>query len=82
MFLKGAVQSSGEVYITNLRHKEALERANESLTLALQSIRSGMPEDLYTVDLMDAYGALGAIIGADVSEDLIDRIFSEFCMGK
>ncbi|MBR2561168.1 MAG: tRNA uridine-5-carboxymethylaminomethyl(34) synthesis GTPase MnmE [Eubacterium sp.] len=82
MFLKGAVQSSGEVYITNLRHKEALERANESLTLALQSIRSSMPEDLYTVDLMDAYGALGAIIGADVSEDLIDRIFSEFCMGK
>ena len=82
LFFHGKVRTDEEVYITNIRHKEALLEARESLSLTRQAIADRMPEDLYTVDLMDAYAALGRIVGAEVGEDLIDRIFSEFCMGK
>ena len=82
LFLGGKIRTGEEVYITNLRHKEALSDALNSLMLTRQAIADGMPEDLYTVDLMDAYAALGRIIGEDVDEDLIDEIFSQFCMGK
>ncbi len=82
MFLKGEVRQSEEVYITNIRHREALAAAAESLACTLQAIADGMPEDLYTVDMMDAYAALGRIIGEDVDEDLINEVFEKFCMGK
>ena len=82
MFLSGEVRQGEEVYITNMRHKAALSDAAESLSLTLQAIADRMPEDLFTVDMMDAYAALGRIIGEDVGEDLIDEVFSEFCMGK
>ena len=82
LFLQGEIQHSGEVYITNIRHREALSDAFESLQFTLQAIQSGMPEDIYTVDMMDAYASLGRIIGEDVDEDLINEIFSQFCMGK
>ena len=82
MFLKGEVRQNGQVYITNTRHREALTAAAESLACTLQAIADGMPEDLYTVDMMDAYAALGRIIGEDVDEDLINEVFEKFCMGK
>ena len=82
LFLSGKVRQGEEVYITNIRHKEALSDAAASLAYTLQAIADGMPEDLYTVDMMDAYAALGRIIGEDVDEDLVNEIFEKFCMGK
>ena len=81
-FLRGEICANDEVYITNERQKEALSEAAQALQRVLFSMEAGMPEDLYTVDLMDAYAALGRITGEEVGEELIDEIFSRFCMGK
>ena len=82
MFYEGVLKSNNEVVITNLRHKKALEDAFESLGLVLKSIDEGMPEDFYSIDLMSAYSSLGYIIGEEVDDDLMDEIFSKFCLGK
>ena len=82
MFLSGAIRESEETVITNIRHKEALAEAEQSLIRVRESLKAGMPEDFYSIDLMDAYAALGRILGEEVGEDLIDTIFSRFCMGK
>lgn len=82
MFFKGEITLNEDIYITNERHKNELERAYQSLRLVKQSIRDEMPEDFYTIDLMNAYEALGRIIGENVEEDLVNKIFKEFCMGK
>ena len=82
MFFSGAVTFNDEVYITNIRHKTALQEALRSLQLVLQSIEDGMPEDFYSIDLMNAYEELGSIIGEAVEDDLVNEIFSKFCMGK
>ncbi|MCR4792215.1 MAG: tRNA uridine-5-carboxymethylaminomethyl(34) synthesis GTPase MnmE [Lachnospiraceae bacterium] len=82
LFIGGKVQSSSDVVITGLRHKELLSSAYESLSNVLECIESGMETDIYTVDLMDAYRSLGQIIGEEVGDDLADEIFSKFCMGK
>lgn len=82
LFLQGEVSFNDEVIITNIRHKNALMLALESLELVEQSIENGMPEDFYTLDLMNAYEVLGKIIGESVEDDLADEIFSKFCMGK
>ena len=82
MFFHGEIDSSNELVITNMRHKEALEEACESLMLVQESIEDGMPEDFYSIDLMNAYRALGRIIGEEVDDDLVEEIFSKFCMGK
>ena len=71
-----------EVYITNIRHKTSLQEALRSLHLVLQSIADDMPEDFYSIDLMNAYEELGNIIGESVEDDLVNEIFSKFCMGK
>ena len=68
--------------ITNIRHKEALCQAKEALLLVKESIERKMPEDFYSIDLMSAYASLGRIIGAEVDDDLVEEIFSKFCMGK
>ncbi len=82
MFLHGEITYNDEVYITSIRQKECLMEALSSLKLVKQSIQDFMPEDFYTVDLLRAYEQLGLIIGASISDDLADKIFSEFCMGK
>lgn len=82
MFFKGDISLDNEVYITNMRHKEALLDAKNSLLLVEKSLADGMPEDFYSIDLMSAYTSLGNIIGEEVSEDLVNEIFSKFCMGK
>lgn len=79
---QGELHFNEEVYITNLRQKEALQKTCESLEKVKESIVSGMPEDFYSIDLMDAYETLGAIVGEKMGEDLINEIFSKFCMGK
>lgn len=82
MFFTGKVTFNDEVYITNIRHKTALQEALNSLNLVVQSILDGMPEDFYSIDLMNAYEELGSIIGEAVEDDLVNEIFSKFCMGK
>ncbi|MCD8052738.1 MAG: tRNA uridine-5-carboxymethylaminomethyl(34) synthesis GTPase MnmE [Lachnospiraceae bacterium] len=82
LFDLGEIGKNQQVTITNMRHKEALEEAENSLLLVKQSVEAGMPEDLYTIDLMNAYESLGRIVGEAVEDDLVDKIFREFCMGK
>ncbi len=82
MFYEGRISFDEEIYVTNLRHKEALKEACESLMLVKESIMSGLPEDFYSIDLMNAYEVLGKIIGEAVEDDLVNEIFSKFCMGK
>ena len=82
MFFSGKIDFHQEIYITNLRHKEALYQAKESLILVQRSIADDMPEDFYSIDLMNAYTSLGLIIGEEVEDDLAQEIFSKFCMGK
>lgn len=82
LFFQGKVDLNNQILISNLRQKEALQEAADSLAMVQRSIEDGMPEDFYSVDLMDAYTSLGKIIGASVEDDLVDRIFAKFCMGK
>ena len=82
MFLKGEISFNDQIYITNERQKNALSDALESMKKVIQSIDDGMPEDFYSIDLMDAYESLGSITGESVGEDLVNEIFSKFCMGK
>ncbi len=82
LFFHGDISFHNEVLITNLRHKEALAEALTGLYHVKRSLEDNMPEDFYSIDLMDAYTSLGKIIGEEVGEDLIDEIFSKFCMGK
>ncbi len=82
MFFSGKLLPQQEMYITNVRHKNALCRATESLRLVMNAIDDNMSEDFYSIDLMNAYEAFGSIIGEDVGEDLVNEIFEKFCMGK
>ncbi len=82
LFLNGDIVPKQEVYITNLRHKNLLKNASDSLELVLDSIDKNLSEDFFTVDLTNAYAALGEIIGEEVGDDLVEEIFSKFCMGK
>ena len=82
MFLNGIISFNDQICISNVRQKNALTDALESMRKVVESINAGMPEDFYSIDLMDAYEALGSITGESVGEDLINEIFSKFCMGK
>ena len=82
MFFEGELKHNNELVVTNLRHKEALQDALHSLQLVERSIEDGMPEDFYSIDLTNAYASLGKIIGEEVDEDVVNEIFSKFCMGK
>lgn len=82
MFFNGEISFNEEIYITNVRHKTLLQEALDSLHMVKDGINQGMSEDFFTIDLMTAYEKLGMIIGEEVEDDLADRIFSKFCMGK
>lgn len=82
MFFIGEISFNEEIYITNVRHKTLLQEALDSLHMVKDGINQGMSEDFLTIDLMTAYEKLGMIIGEEVEDDLADRIFSKFCMGK
>ena len=82
MFLEGRVSFNDEVYLTNARQKNAMEEAKWSFERVKESIEAGMPEDFFSIDLMAAYDSLGQILGESVGEDLVNEIFSKFCMGK
>ena len=82
IFFEGNLSFNDEIYITNMRHKAALEEAKRSLEMVENSIEMQMPEDFFSIDLMNAYEVLGSIIGESVGEDLVNEIFSKFCTGK
>ncbi|MBE7722056.1 tRNA uridine-5-carboxymethylaminomethyl(34) synthesis GTPase MnmE [Lacrimispora indolis] len=82
MFYHGEIDFNDQVYITNVRHKNALQEALKSLFMVEESVKNEMPEDFYSIDLMDAYEQLGTILGESVEDDLVNEIFRKFCMGK
>lgn len=82
LFFHGKVELNDKVYITNARHKAALSNAKDSLNMVLDSIAMEMPEDFYSIDLMNTYEELGNILGESLGEDLVNEIFSKFCTGK
>ncbi len=82
MFYHGEISFNNEVMITSVRQKNLLIEAKQSIDKLQDSLTAGMPEDFYTIDLMDAYTSLGKILGEEVSEDLVNEIFEKFCMGK
>lgn len=81
-FYGGELRFNDEVIITNVRHKAALEESLESIRMVKKSIEDGLPEDFFSIDLMNAYECLGRVIGESVEDDLVNEIFSRFCMGK
>ena len=82
MFFDGKISLNDELYITNLRHIRSLQDTLDCLNLVEEGIRGEMPEDLLSIDLRDACDHLGSITGETVGEDLVNEIFSSFCMGK
>ncbi|VDN47759.1 tRNA modification GTPase and tRNA-U34 5-formylation enzyme [Petrocella atlantisensis] len=82
MFYLGEIDVNNDLYITNVRHKNALEKALISLNEVLESINNKMPEDCWSIDLKNAYENIGIITGDTVNEDMIKEIFSRFCLGK
>ncbi len=82
MFLSGSIDFNQTPYITNIRHKHALEKAINSLKTVISSIQNAMPEDCWAIDLKNAYDFLGEIIGESMGDSIIDQIFSQFCLGK
>ncbi len=83
MFFRGNISSyNDEIVITNLRQKNHLINALNSLRLVRKSIEENLSEDFYSIDLMNAYAEFGFIIGEEVEDDLVNEIFSKFCMGK
>ncbi|MDQ0152266.1 tRNA modification GTPase [Moryella indoligenes] len=82
MFYHGNINFNDQIYITNSRHREALEQALASVRLVKQSIKNGLPEDFFSIDLQDAYESLGIITGETVEDDVVNRIFEKFCTGK
>ncbi|NMA82647.1 MAG: tRNA uridine-5-carboxymethylaminomethyl(34) synthesis GTPase MnmE [Epulopiscium sp.] len=82
MFFKGEIKMNETIFITNVRHKDALVKSKESLETVLETIELGLPEDCLSIDLQSAYEYLGEITGETVGESLIDQIFSQFCLGK
>lgn len=82
MFYKGDISFNDQIFITNVRHKTALVEALNSLNLVKESIKNCMPEDFFSIDLMNAYEELGRITGKSIGEDLVNEIFSKFCTGK
>lgn len=82
VFFAGQIGTRDSVMISNTRHKGLLCKAVESLERAIATIRTKMPEDFISMDLQDALSALGEITGDSVDDEIIDRIFTRFCLGK
>jgi tRNA modification GTPase len=82
MFFEGSINVSDELIINNVRHKNLLTKAKQSLEEVISSIRQGMTIDFIEIDLKQAMEYLGLIVGKSVSDDLMDKIFNEFCIGK
>lgn len=82
LFYSGSILNEEDIIITNERHRELLISAEQSIRNVCEGIATKVSEDFLTIDMMDAYEALGKIVGESVEDDLADRIFKDFCMGK
>ena len=82
LFFNGEIDINDEAIVSNERNKASLLKAKSSLSNVIDTVQNQMPQDFISMDLMDAYSYLGEIIGETVDEDVIDKIFSEFCLGK
>lgn len=82
MFFEGNIDFNNEIFITNARQKNDIYEAYNSIKLVKNSIEDGMPVDFFSIDLMNAYEYLGRVIGESLEDDLVNQIFSKFCMGK
>lgn len=82
MFYSEELNMNEHIIITNIRHVELLKKAKACLLKVIETINNDMPEDFYSIDLTDAYSHLAEITGREVSEDVVNEIFSKFCMGK
>ncbi len=82
MFFAGQVEMHDQTYVSNVRHIQLLEAAKQSVAEVMSGIELGVPLDMAEIDLKNAWQALGEVIGEAVAEDLIDQIFSQFCLGK
>lgn len=82
IYFKDGIDINSEILVGNMRHKESLFTTVTSLNSVIKTIDNGLTEDFISIDLQNAYKALGSIIGEEVSEDIIDTIFSQFCLGK
>lgn len=82
IFFEGSLSYNDQLYITNARHKNELVCTKNALEKVIESIDMGMEEDFFSIDMMDAYEHLGLIIGETARDDLADKIFKDFCMGK
>ena len=81
-FISKEINFNDQVIITNIRHQEIINETLESMEMCISSIDEGYEEDFFTIDLLNAYEALGEIIGETVDDDVVNEIFSKFCMGK
>lgn len=79
---EGATIAPEEILVTRLRHRQALAKARDALANATAALNDGLSAEFVALDLREAVDALGEIVGAVVTDDLLDRIFSEFCIGK
>ncbi len=82
MFIGGEVTINDNAIITNIRHKDSLIKANENINNSLSALKIGMPIDMVSIDISNAIEYLGEIVGLTVSEEIIDQIFKQFCLGK
>ncbi len=82
LFFSGHVETDEITYVSNVRHIHLLQQARQSVQEVINGIEAGIPLDIVEIDLKNAWQYLGEIIGDAVSEDLIDQIFSQFCLGK
>lgn len=82
MFFEGEININDEVLVGNVRHRNSLFNASEALKKAMETISLSMPEDFISMDLQEVNKYLGEITGDSVDEEIIDRIFSQFCLGK
>ena len=82
MFHLGEIVASSELFVSDDFQKSAMRDTIRSLELVIQSIENGMSEDFFSIDLQNAYASLGRMIGEEVEDDLVEEIFSRFCLGK
>ncbi len=82
MFYTGEVDTSNQIIVSNMRHKDQLVKAKKNIEDGLKGIKINMPLDCIEVDIKNCWDNLGEISGDTVGEDVLDKIFSEFCIGK
>lgn len=82
MFHTGEIAAKNEIFLSSLREMREAESARDSLELVISSIDQGLSEDFFSIDLMNAYTSLGRILGEAVEDDLVEEIFTKFCLGK